>query len=260
MNEKFSRIAALVKERTDKKFPQEHLEEFAEMLPKTEPTENALKVAENRYFRRDEGGNVCEDWAGMLQRVARDIASEPNGEVNGKLAFIFQKVMEAGLFFPNSPTLMNAGTTVQQLQACFVLPIDDSMESIFETLKNSALIQKSGGGVGYFIGNIRHKGAIVRSTGGQASGPLSFLSVYNKVSNEIQQGGRRRGASLATLNYNHPDILAFIDSKRQGGELSNFNISVRVDNRFMEAVERDEEYDLLDPTNGHPTERRLNAK
>jgi ribonucleoside-diphosphate reductase alpha chain len=260
LNEKFSRIAALVKERTDTRFSQEQLEGFAEMLPKIEPTENAVKVAENRYFRRDEDGNVCEDWAGMLQRVARDVATEANGKVNEKLAFVFQKVMEAGLFFPNSPTLMNAGTPVQQLQACFVLPIEDSMESIFETLKYSALIQKSGGGVGYFIGNIRHKGAIVKSTGGQASGPLSFLSIYNKVSNEIQQGGRRRGASLAALQYNHPDILAFIDSKRLGGELSNFNISVRVDSNFMEAVEKDEAYDLLDPTNGHPTGRRLRAR
>jgi len=257
---KFTKLAALVQERRGQKFSEEDLDNFAKTLVRVEPTENALKVAENRYFRRDVDGNVCEDWDGMLQRVSRDIATEPDGEVKEKPAFLFQKVMEAGLFFPNSPTLMNAGTPVQQLQACFVLPIEDSMESIFETLKYSALIQKSGGGVGYFIGKIRHKGAVVRSTGGQASGPLSFLSIYNKVSNEIKQGGRRRGASLATLNYDHPDIIDFIDSKRRGGELSNFNISVRVDNRFMKAVEKDEEYDLLDPTDNRPTGRKLRAK
>ncbi len=260
MKEKFSKIAALVKERIEQKLPRENLEEFAGTLARAEPAENALKVAENRYFRRDEAGNVVEDWDGMLRRVATDIATEPNGEINENLAFTFHKVMEAGLFFPNSPTLMNAGTPVQQLQACFVLPIDDSMESIFETLKYSALIQKSGGGVGYFIGNIRHGGAIVRSTGGQASGPLSFLSIFDKVSNEIRQGGRRRGASLATLNYNHPDILEFIDSKRQGGRLSNFNISVRAEDRFMQAVENDEEYDLLDPTDKRPLGRKLRAR
>lgn len=260
MSEKFSKIAALVKERAEQKFSLEELEKFAGLLNRAEPTKNALMVAENRYLRRDERGNICEDWDGMLQRVARDIATEPNGEVNEKLAFIFYKLMDAGLFFPNSPTLMNAGTSVQQLQACFVLPIGDSMESIFESLKYSALIQKSGGGVGYFIGNIRYKGAVVKSTGGQASGPLSFLSIFDKVSNEIKQGGRRRGASLATLNYDHPDILDFIDSKRRGGELSNFNISVRVDDRFMNAVEKDEEYDLIDPTDKRPTGRRLRAR
>ena len=155
---------------------------------------------------------------------------------------------------------MNAGTPVQQLQACFVLPVDDSMESIFQTLKHSALIQKSGGGVGYYFGKIRQNGAIVRSTGGQASGPLSFLSIYNKVSDEIRQGGRRRGASLATINYNHPDIMEFIDSKRQGDELSNFNISVRVDDNFMKAVENDAEYDLLDPRNDRPIGQKLRAR
>jgi len=237
----------------------EELTAFARSLSKAEPTENSLKVAENRYFRRDQLGNLCEDWFGMIQRVARDIATDPDETINQELAFLFQKIMEAGLFFPNSPTLMNAGTPVQQLQACFVLPIEDSMESIFETLKHSALIQKSGGGVGYFIGKIRHKGAFVNSTGGDASGPLSFISIYNKVSNEIKQGGRRRGASLAAMNYDHPDIIDFIDSKIVGGELSNFNISVRVDNRFMQAVENNEEYDLIDPVFNRPIGKRLRA-
>jgi ribonucleoside-diphosphate reductase alpha chain len=257
---KYVELAKLVKEQAETKISLEEMLQFAEKLETAEPTENALKVAASRYFRRDEEGKICEDWQGMLERVARDLATGEDGQVDEKLAFIFQKVMAAGLFFPNSPTLMNAGTPVQQLQACFVLPIEDSMESIFETLKHSALIQKSGGGIGYFIGKIRHKGAIVRSTGGQASGPLSFLSVYNKVSGEIRQGGRRRGASLATLNYNHPDIFEFIDSKRQGEELSNFNLSVRVDNSFMEAVEKNEEYDLIDPRNGEPTGERLSAR
>lgn len=259
VSHKFVEMARLVNERAEGKITLEEMRRFADGLKIVDPTENALKVAANRYFRRDEEGNICEDWHGMLERVATDIATEEDGKANETLAYVFQCLMEAGLFFPNSPTLMNAGTPVQQLQACFVLPIDDSMESIFETLKHSALIQKSGGGVGYFLGKIRQKGAIVRSTGGQASGPLSFLSIYNKVSDEIRQGGRRRGASLATLNYNHPDIMEFIDSKRRGGELSNFNISVRVDNRFMEAVEKNEEYDLVEPHSGQPTGQKLKA-
>ena len=253
-------MADMVKARSGHKWSREELLCFSKNLERMEPSANALNVAENRYYRRDREGRVCEDWESMLTRVGADIASADNGEVDEELAVIFRSVMEAGLFFPNSPTLMNAGTPVQQLQACFVLPIEDSMESIFETLKHSALIQKSGGGVGYFIGKIRHKGAIVHSTGGYASGPLSFLSVYNKVSNEIRQGGRRRGASLATMNYDHPDIMDFIDSKRLGDDLTNFNISVRVDDAFMHAVENDEEYELLDPRNGLPVGKSLRAR
>jgi len=259
---KFAVLAAQIKrEADDHKFTRADLMQFARSLIPVEPAHNALKVAESRYFRRDGEGNVCEDWPAMLERVSRDIATEADGVADEELAFIFCRLMAAGLFFPNSPTLMNAGTPVQQLQACFVLPIEDSMESIFETLKHSALIQKSGGGIGYFIGKLRHKGAIVSSTGGQASGPLSFLSIYNKVSNEIRQGGRRRGASLATLQHDHPDIMEFIDSKREGGELSNFNISVRVDDQFMQALQDGEgEYDLLDPVSGKPTGTKLRAR
>lgn len=258
---KFVKLAAMVQEDAESRnFTRDVLLQFAEHLQQIEPAGNAIKVAESRYFRRDEDGNICEDWGGMLDRVSLDLATGNDGEVDSELAFIFYKIMQAGLFFPNSPTLMNAGTPVQQLQACFVLPIEDSMESIFETLKHSALIQKSGGGIGYFIGKMRHKGAIVKTTGGQASGPLSFLSIYNKVSNEIRQGGRRRGASLATLQYNHPDIMEFINSKREGGELSNFNISVRVDDAFMQAVLDDGEYDLLDPVNGRSTGEKLQAR
>ncbi len=260
MNNKLTFLTELVKERANEKVSFSEAMSFAESLQEVEPTENAVNVAAQRYFRRDEEGNVNEDWEGMLTRVAQDIALEEDGKINEDLSKAFKKIMAAGLFFPNSPTLMNAGTPVQQLQACFVLPIEDSMESIFESLKHSALIQKSGGGVGYFIGKIRHTGAIVKSTGGQASGPLSFLSVYNKVSDEIRQGGRRRGASLATLNYNHPDILDFINSKRESGELSNFNISVRVNDEFMKAVENEEDYHLLDPRTNEPVGKKLNAK
>ena len=259
---KYKEIAGLVKERieTGNGIVCEDMRRFAESLESVAPTENARKVAAKRYFRRDDKGNICEDWPGMLERVAQDIATEAEQKIDETLAFVFYKLMDAGLFFPNSPTLMNAGTPVQQLQACFVLPVDDSMESIFQTLKHSALIQKSGGGGGYYFAKIRQNGAIVRSTGGQASGPLSFLSIYNKVSDEIRQGGRRRGASLATINYNHPDIMEFIDSKRQGDELSNFNISVRVDDNFMKAVENDAEYDLLDPRNDRPIGQKLRAR
>ncbi|MEW5922199.1 MAG: LAGLIDADG family homing endonuclease [Bacillota bacterium] len=257
---KFTVLSALVKDEASvRRLSREEMLRFARDLQEVEPSDNALKVAESRYFRRDGEGNVCEDWPAMLERVSRDVATGENGDVDEELAFIFCRLMAAGLFFPNSPTLMNAGTPVQQLQACFVLPIEDSMESIFETLKHSALIQKSGGGIGYFIGKIRHKGAIVSSTGGQASGPLSFLSIYNKVSNEIRQGGRRRGASLATLQHNHPDIMEFIDSKRESGELSNFNISVRVDDEFMQALLEDKDYDLIDPSTGKTTGTKLRA-
>ena len=258
---KFSLLAAMVREQvSSRRVTLDEMLRFARDLKSVEPVGNALKVAESRYYRCDAEGNICEDWAGMLERVSRDIATNENGEVDGELAFIFLRLMAAGLFFPNSPTLMNAGTPVQQLQACFVLPIEDSMESIFETLKHSALIQKSGGGIGYFIGKLRHKGAIVSSTGGEASGPLSFLSVYNKVSNEIRQGGRRRGASLATMQHNHPDIMEFIDSKRKSGELSNFNISVRVDDDFMQTMLDGGEYDLIDPVKCEPTGEKLRAR
>lgn len=260
ISEKYYRIAQLVKERAELKYSLDELMRFAEKLEYARPTENALKIAAARYFRRDEEGNITEDWDGMLERVAADIASGAGADLEEKLFFIFTKVMKAGIFFPNSPTLMNAGTPVQQLQACFVLPIEDSMESIFETLKHSALIQKSGGGIGYFIGKLRHKGAVVATTGGEASGPLSFLSIFNKVSDEIRQGGRRRGASLATLNYNHPDIMEFIDSKRSSGRLNNFNISVRVDDAFMNAVEQDDTYDLLDSRDGRPVGRKHKAR
>lgn len=258
---KTTALAAMVREQAStRRFTRDEMLRFSQKLQQVEPVGNALKVAESRYFRRDAEGYVCEEWVSMLERVSRDMAMGKNGGVDEDLAFIFFQLMAAGLFFPNSPTLMNAGTPVQQLQACFVLPIEDSMESIFETLKHSALIQKSGGGIGYFIGKIRHKGAIVSSTGGQASGPLSFLSIYNKVSNEIRQGGRRRGASLATMQHNHPDIMEFIDSKRKGGELSNFNISVRVDDHFMQAVLDDGEYPLLNPFNNEPTGETLRAR
>jgi len=260
-NEKFSTIAKLVRERGESaSFSRQEMFSFASKLKEVPPTQNCLSIAEKRYFRRDESGKVIEDWEGMLKRVAKDIATADDGAVDEDLFSIFYKVMQAGLFFPNSPTMMNAGTPVQQLQACFVLPIEDSMESIFETLKHSALIQKSGGGIGYFIGKLRPKGSIVKSTGGEASGPLSFLSVYNKVSDEIRQGGKRRGASLATMQYNHPDIMDFIDSKRHGGELNNFNISVRVDSTFMEAVQNDQEYELINPHDNQPTGKKLRAR
>lgn len=219
---------------------------------KTNLSENAIKVLERRYLKRDEDGVLLEKPIDMFVRVARNIASaekkygKTEEEVKG-IEKQFFNIMTDLDFLPNSPTLMNAGKELQQLAACFVLPIGDSMNDIFEALKETALIQKSGGGVGYSFSNIRPRNDVVLSTKGVSSGPISFMTVFNAATDTIKQGGTRRGANMGILRVDHPDILDFITSKDNNEKLTNFNISVGVTETFMRAVENDNEYEIINP-------------
>jgi len=215
-------------------------------------TSNAVKVLEKRYLKKDEDGFLLETPNEMFLRVARNIVSaEKNyGTTDQEVKELEKEFfdMMSGLdFLPNSPTLMNAGKELQQLAACFVLPVGDSMEKIFEALKETALIQKSGGGVGYSFSNIRPKNDVVLSTKGVSSGPISFMTVFNAATDTIKQGGTRRGANMGILRVDHPDILEFISAKEDNSKLNNFNISVGVTESFMRAVENGEDYDVLNP-------------
>ena len=221
-------------------------------LPSVQVNPNAAVVLGKRYYRKDLNSVALEDAQTMFWRVASAIAQEEPKYKDSpwkadSLARAFYELMMSWKFLPNSPTLMNAGTGLGQLSACFVLPVGDSIEEIFDAVKYAAMIHKSGGGTGFSFSRLRPKESRVGSTGGVASGPLSFLRIFNTATEQIKQGGTRRGANMGILRVDHPDIMEFIRAKEREGEFNNFNLSVALTEDFMKAVEKEEEYPLLNP-------------
>ncbi len=225
---------------------------------------NSLQVLEKRYLLRDENGKIIETPSALFRRVAHHLASNEKSYGSDEKTIrqyedAFFKVMTDFEFIPNSPTLMNAGTGIGQLSACFVLPVRDDIEQIFDSVKHQAIIHKTGGGTGFCFSFLRPKGDFVKSTAGVASGPLSFMSAFDNATNVIKQGGKRRGANMATMHVWHPDVEEFITMKQTSGVMENFNVSVMADDKFMTAVEGDGEYELVNPRN-QVVIRKVNAR
>jgi len=223
-------------------------------------TATAETVLARRYYLKDSQGKATETWEALARRVANAVADVDKGRDNHKqLREDFFNIIYRLDFLPNSPCLMNAGTDLGQLSACFVLPVEDSMDGIFTAIRNGALVHKTGGGTGYSFSRLRSKNASVRSTQGVASGPLSFAAVFDAATETIKQGGKRRGANMGVLRIDHPDILDFIEAKQDQSRFNNFNFSVAITDAFMNAVEEGDEYALVEPSTGAET-RRLDAR
>ena len=239
--------------------PLESREQAAKTTIQPDLTPNARDVLRARYLRREADGRVIETPAEMFRRVAACVADAELGHGGdpASTANTFYEAMARLEFLPNSPALMNAGTSLGQLAACFVLPIDDSLESIFGSLREAALVHQTGGGVGYDFSRLRPRGDQVTSTGGASSGPVSFMKVFDAAVEAVRQGGRRRGANMGVLDVHHPDVEEFITAKRDPRVLRNFNLSVAVDDEFMKAAAEKGQVRFVNPRTGQAAGSRL---